>query len=117
MKIKQLNKVKNPIFAYKFDLEFMFGDADYYEHEVIIVNANDPYLERFINFLDNSVRFNIDYDRKPVDYDLFCDEEVADEDGIFFWWPADEWQQARLQYYIVTFFDGFGTEYEVKITK
>ena len=115
MKIKQLSKVNNPRQCYKFDIEFMFGDADYYQHEIIIVDMSDPYLERFIKFLNNSVRFRIDDNKKPIDYDLFCDEEIADEAGIFFWWPCDEYQHARMQKYKVTFFDGYGTEYNVEI--
>ena len=117
MKIKQLNKVKNPIFTYRFDLEFMFGDADYYEHEIVEVKADDINLKRFIRFLNKSVYFNIDYEDKPDDYDLFCNEEVTDEDGVFFWWPCDEWQLARLEKYNVTFFDGYGTEYNVEISE
>jgi|ERR1035437_2607168 hypothetical protein len=117
MKIKQLNKVITPRFTYRFDLKFMFEDADYYEHEIVEAKADDPNLERFIEFIDKSYRVRFDYDNRPADYDLFCTESDENEDGIFFYWPYDEYQEARLVGSHVTFFDGNGTGYEVDITK
>ena len=117
MKIQQLNKVITPRFTYRFDLEFMFGDGDYYSHEIVEAKADDTNLERFIKFIDTTLDFNFDYSECPIDYDVFCEETDENEDGIFFYWPCDEYQEARLVGSHVTFFDGNGTEYEVNVIK
>ncbi len=54
--LKPLKKSKTlPKNQYKFKIELMGGDADAYAYftEKVLVDKNDPNLERFITFLEN----------------------------------------------------------------
>lgn len=86
--IKILNKVpkkEQPTNKYKFVIELMGGDADAYFYPEVLVDENNPYLERFVLFLKEcSKKYpcgkggDDDYSDIP-DYNLFCSDDYPEE--------------------------------------
>ena len=140
MKIKIGKQIKPEVHKneYKFVIEFMYGDADGYGNEEIFINKDNPFLERFINFLDDCKKAYPggrggydDYNSDVVpDYWLFAedyDKELTDEEeklresvDFYIEWqhdPSGDGIMASFEGYEITFFDEQGIEHEVKITK
>jgi hypothetical protein len=123
--------------AYKFVINFMYGDADGEGTEEVYVDKDNPYLEKFITFLKDCKEayprgrdgYSCHYNSEKIkNYWLFCEtgDELTDkqfeeieECGISLDWqydPTNEGYQASFEGYEVTYFDEDGQEYEVKIT-
>jgi len=133
MKIKIGKPIKNetPKNCYKFVINFMFGDADGYDEVELEVDKDNPYLERFINFLERCEDFDADNSWDELeDAWLFVEdawwgdddekESEIEKADIFFEWLSDvarEGYNASFDGYGVTFFNEQGIEHEVKITK
>jgi hypothetical protein len=144
MKTIKLGKIIKPIKrkdVYKFEVKFMYGDADGYGSEIIYVEKNNPYLERFIDFLDNCEKAYPngrggydDYNDKVVkDWWLFAmdywngdeseeerkeKERESEECGIFLRWhmdPCGDGIMASYEWTNITFFNEYGVEFEVII--
>jgi hypothetical protein len=133
MKIEILEPItneKNPTNCYKFEIGFMFGDADGYDEVELLVDKDNPYLERFINFLERCENFDANEDFEELEDSWLFVEDQFPEDAekqleikkanIQMEWLSDvarEGYMAAFNYYNVTFFDEQGIEHNVKITK
>lgn len=81
--IKKQNII--PKNQYKFRIDLMGGDADADFVEKVMVDADNPYLDRFITFLENCKKKyphgkgGYDDYNDVEDYWLFCSDEYPDE--------------------------------------
>ena len=132
MEIKILKPIENEISknCYKFIISFMFGDADGYDEVELEVDKDNPYLERFINFLERCKTFDADNSWDELeDAWLFVEQAYPDdseqelemeEADIMFGWLYDvarEGYMASFDGYEVTFFNEQGVEHNVRIKK
>ena len=116
----------------------MYGDADGYGSEIIFIDKDNSFLERFINFLDDcekaypNGRFGYDdYNSDVVpDYWLFSedyDKELTEEEeklrksvNFYLNWhidPSGDGIMSTFEGYKITFFDDHGVEHKVIIKK
>jgi len=75
MKIKILNPKKKkdqPKNKFKFKIELMGGDGDAYFYPEVLVDENNPYLDRFLKFLNNCKK---KYPNGKGGYDNYNDVE------------------------------------------
>jgi hypothetical protein len=132
MKIEILEPItneKNPTNCYKFEiglcLEMLMDD----EVE-LTVDKDNPYLERFINFLERCENFDVNEGFEELeDSWLFVKYQCPEDNekklevkkaNIQIEWLGDiarEGYMALFDYYSVTFFNEQGIEHNVKITK
>lgn len=123
---------------YKIVVNFMYGDADGHGSEIIFIDKDNSFLERFINFLDDCKKAypngrggynNYNSDVVP-DYWLFCDDydkELTEEEedllksvDFYLNWhydPSGDGIMSTFNDYKITFFDEHGVEHKVIITK
>ena len=76
-----LKSKKNPTNMFKVYIEFMYGDADGYGHEELLIKKDNPYLERFLIFLDDCIKLYPEgkggyegFD-EVEGYDIFCNDD------------------------------------------
>ena len=124
------NKI-NPVTyknVYKFDIEFMYGDADGYTNEVVFVRDENPNLKKFVKFLQNCQkaypngrRGDDNYNDVVEDWELFCSDgswPKKDKNNIIqFFWPYDPGGdiQASFESFKITYFNDICVEHEVEI--
>jgi hypothetical protein len=135
---KPVKPIKNPTNTYKVVINFMQGDADGDSQEEVLIDKDDPYLDRFITFLKNCSKFYpsgkggyADYS-EVKDYWLFCggdfDEDLTEEEIEFqeqeleknvisFNWDRnlDMYGVASFESYVITYFNESGIEHKVTI--
>ncbi len=125
----------NPKNKFKFVFDFMHGDADGSSTTDFLVDKDNEYLDRFLDFMD--AMDNIDPDEcekkdRPKDWYLFYhlfhgvsyEDEDSDEEqpeinhGIDFDWDhdhtCDNSRYAYMTGMTITYFDENGVEHEVK---
>ena len=128
---KPLTKT-NPKNSYKFVFDFMHGDADGDSTTEFVVDKDNEYIDRFLEFMDAMDTIDPDDVKKknrPKDWDFFMeqfsgtswigDEEKEVKHGIDFEWDRDQTcdgcRYASLSGPTVTYFDENGLEYAVKV--
>jgi len=99
--LKPLKPNKQPKNKYKFVIELMGGDGDAYFHPEVLVDKDNPYLDRFLKFLDNCKKKyphgkgGDDNYNDVEDYWLFveCDEypEEIEENGVWRETTQEDW--------------------------
>ena len=80
--LKPLKLNKQPKNKYKFVIELMGGDADAYFYPEVLVDKDNPYLERFLEFLSNckkeypNGKGGYDDYKNVKDYYLFVNDDI-----------------------------------------
>lgn len=128
--IKGTNSPKN---QFKFIIELMGGDADAFFTQEVLVDKDNPYLSRFVEFLNNCKNHypngkggDDDYNEVP-DYWLFIDEwadiltpeqmQEVNKCNINMDWESNEeyFGISSFVKYSITYFDVLGLEREVNL--
>lgn len=103
---------------YKFRLNFMIGDADGYEEEIIYIEEDHPDLERFLIFLDKCNRSRDPYSIEDHGYfvESFIEDDVSE---ISFDWPYEPYGDDFCSFdgFEITYFDKNGQEYHTTTEK
>lgn len=125
--------------SYEFNLEFMGGDCDFYDHVSVTISEDDPYLLRFVEFVKNCQGaytgkygdekyqgHKDDYSFVPDYYMFVEDDEGYDEEGeplypdvkfTIGYWPAnwDHTGNFSLWTFDVRYIDKNGQKWNVQI--
>ncbi len=99
--LKPLSSKKQPKNKFKFVIDLMGGDADASFYPTVLVDYESPYLERFLEFLDNCKKEypvgkgGYDDYTNVKDFWLFCGEDFPEEVEIDGEWVGftDEMQK------------------------
>lgn len=110
--------------VYKFSLEFLLErsleiDAEESVTTYVYASKNNPFIERFMTFLENSIYGDVDSFTGSEDHEIFV--EGHDKGS-----PDSKWlnelqielpdvEESTLHSWKVTFFDETGLEHEVEI--
>ncbi|AGO48947.1 hypothetical protein N356_gp055 [Cellulophaga phage phi14:2] len=142
MKFKITDRVKknrNPTSTFEFVIELMGGDADASFYPTVLVDENNPYLERFVKFLENCKKAypngkgGYDDYSHVEDYWLFIEESEFPDDiskeqeaafekevencGITFFWESnyEYFGESSFVNYRVLYYDENGIKHNIEI--